>query len=263
MIYLADINHKITKEYLASNSKNPFAVRVKGLLNAYGNYPALYDFWYQSDDNKNITAYIIKYGGEFIVDIPCNSNIHLFNEIIDLCKMAGGICIMCKKITFCNISNAETGIVMKLDYFKNGCEILTNFTLKKDVDLVDYYKVLQENNSDNFIVPKFEDFYVDLHHRLRKNSARILGLYNKAELISCCTATAVHNSSAVIAGVVTLPAHKGRGYGTITVTEMCKYLISEGINNIYLQRNINENYSFYKRIGFEDISEFQQITLSK
>lgn len=261
MIYLADIDHEVTKKYIGSASENPFAVRVKGLLNAYGNYPALYNFWYQTDCKNNITAYIIRYGGEFIADISYDSNIHQINEIIDLCKMAGGICIMCRKTDFCDMPYSETGVVMKLRYLKTKCDKLTEFKFSKDVNLADYYKVLQANNSHNFTIPSFEDFYVDLHHRLRKKSAIVLGMYDNCSLISCCAATAVHNSSAVIAGVVTLPAYKRQGNGTSVVTEMCNGLINEGISNIYLQRNINENYSFYKRIGFEDISEFQQISL--
>ena len=262
MIYLANINHEITQKYINSFSENPFATRVKGLLKAYGDYPNLYNFWFQNDEKNenNITAYIIRYGGEFIVDLSLNLNFEQFNEIIDMCKMAGGTCIMCRKTDFCDITNSETGIVMKLDRLKINNK-LNKFIFTEDVNLTDYYKTLQENNSDKFTVPNFEDFYVDLHHRLRKQSAKILGLYDNSKLISCCTATAVHNSSAVLAGVATLPDYKGQGYGTAVVTEMCYRLINKDIINIFLQRNSNENYSFYNKIGFEDISEFQQINL--
>ena len=263
MIYLVDINHKVTKEYINSFSENLFAVRVKGLLKAYGDYPNLYNFWFQNDEKNenNITAYIIRYGGEFIADISDDISTEQFSEIIDMCKMAGGTCIMCKKTHFCNITTSETGIVMKLDKLKTNTDKLIKFTFSEDVNLTDYYKVLQKNSSDNFKVPNFEDFYVDLHHRLRKQSAKILGLYDNSKLISCCTATAVHNSSAVLAGVATLPDYKGQGYGTAIVTEMCYHLINKDIINIFLQRNSNENYSFYNKIGFENISEFQQINL--
>lgn len=263
MIYLTDINHEITKKYMNSFSENPFATRVKGLLKAYGDYPNLYNFWFQKDekDENNIIAYIIRYGGEFIIDLSLNVNFEQFNEIIDMCKMAGGTCIMCRKTDFCDIADFETGIVMKLDRLKINTNKLSKFTFREDVNLTEYYKVLQENNSDKFTAPDFEDFYVDLHHRLRKQSAKILGLYDNSKLVSCCTATAVHNFSAVLAGVATLPYYKGKGYGTAIVAEMCYRLINKDINNIFLQRNSNENYSFYNKIGFTDISEFQQINL--
>lgn len=254
MIYLADYSSDIIQNYISQDSKNPFATRVKGLLNAYGEYNNLCDVWYQLTD-ENITAYIVRYGGEFIADIYSNAD---FEEILNMCRIAGGNVLLCKKVNM----GGMVGDVMRLKELHNcKSEIQNDFEFSEDVNLYDYYELLKANKSESFIVPEFEDFYVELNHRLRKNTAYILGLYKESKLVSCCVATAVDKSSAVIAGVATLPQYKKQGYGTAVVTKLCQRLTYKNITDIFLQRDKNENLSFYKNIGFENISEFEQILI--
>lgn len=251
MIFLSNINDKIISEYVNLASDNLFAVRVKGLLKAYGNYPHLCDVWYQHNEKK-ITAYIVRYGGDFIADIYNDADI---NEIVDLCKMAGGTKLLCKKLNL----KSETGIIMKLSsiLIQNN----SDYSFSEDVNLQEYYGILKANQSSTFTVPNFEDFYVDLNHRLRKQAAKIIGCYQDGILVSCCVATAVCGASAVLAGVAALPNFRNKGYGTAIVVQMCKNLLSHDVQNIYLQRDKNENYNFYHAIGFKDIGEFCQINL--
>ncbi len=254
MIYLADYKNEIIQNYILQASKNPFATRVKGLLNAYGEYNGLCDVWYQLIDD-DITAYIVRYGGEFIADIQNRAD---FEEIINMCRIAGGTVLLCKRIN----KGAIVGDVMKLfDIKSNNAQPCCDYTFSDNVNLYEYYDILKANKSESFAVPEFEDFYVDLNHRLRKNTAYIIGLYNNGKLISCSVATALDNTSAVIAGVATLPQYKKQGYGTAVVAELCKQLTYKSITDIFLQRDKNENLNFYKNIGFENISEFEQVLL--
>lgn len=254
MIYLADYSDKIIQSYIQKESKNPFATRVKGLLNAYGEYNGLCDVWYQLTD-EIVTAYIVRYGGEFIADIHSGAD---FEEIINMCRIAGGSVLLCENMNM----GGMVGDVMKLKTLNNIVSSLDNsLEFSENVNLYDYYDVLKANQSKTFIVPKFDDFYVDLNHRLRKNTAYILGLYKNNKLVSCCVATAVDKNSAVIAGVVTLPQYKKLGFGTAVVTELCKRLQHKNISYIFLQRDKNENLNFYKKIGFENVSEFEQILI--
>lgn len=252
MIYLSDINSAIAQKYLSELSTNPFSTRVKSLLLAYGSYPNLLDFWYQTDNNIT-TAYIVRYGGEFIADILPQADV---KELINFCKMSGGMVLMCKNIDY----GDDSGIVMKLENLSN---ITTKIEATENISLDDCYEILLQNKSDTFPVPSYEDYYVDLNHRLRKNTAVVLGAFADNSLVSCCFATAVDSNSAVLSSVATLPRYKSQGYGTAVVTAMCKKLIDNGKNTIFLQRAINENYSFYNKIGFEDFSVFEQILLTQ
>lgn len=254
MIYLTSYSNEIIKQYISKKSKNPFATRVKGLLNAYGEYNGLCDVWYQLI-NDEVTAYIVRYGGEFIADIYSGAD---FEEIINMCSIAGGNILLCKKMNTAGM----IGDIMRLESLNNYENTLDNsYELSENVNLYEYYDILKANQSQSFAVPEFEDFYVDLNHRLRKNSAYVLGLYKNNKLISCCVATAVDKSSAVIAGVATLPQYKKQGYGTAVVTEFCQRLTDKNITDIFIHRDKNENLSFYKKIGFENISEFEQILI--
>ncbi len=251
MIYLSDISSTIAEKYLLEKSKNPFSTRVKSLLTAYGQYARLLDFWYQTNESNNTTAYIVRYGGEFIADILPKADV---NEIIDFCKMAGGTVLMCKDIQHSN----NKGIVMKLDKLAD-CNI--ELDISDNVDLNDYYQILRQNASKSFPLPDYEDYYVDLNHRLRKNTAVILGIYLNSKLVSCCVSTAVDNNSAVLSGVATLHSYKKQGYGSAVVFAVCKKLICNGKDTIFIQRAVDENYDFYKKIGFKNFSYFEQINL--
>jgi len=250
MIILSGINDPVIREYLKSDSCNLYAVRIKSLLKSYGGYPQLIDVWYQK--NTAVTAYIVRYGGEFVADILSNAGT---DEIIDLCRMAGGTALLCKPI----FNSGELGIIMQLKSVRQS--EINQYSFSDSVSLYDYYDILKANKSSTFTVPCFEDFYADLNHRLRKHSAKMLGCCIQDKLVSCAAATAVYGNSAVIAGVATLPGYKKTGYGTAVVAELCNRLLKENINRIYLQRGINENYKFYHNIGFEDIKKFQQIKL--
>ncbi|MEE1281627.1 MAG: hypothetical protein UHK60_05150, partial [Acutalibacteraceae bacterium] len=152
MIYLADYSNEIIKEYISQKSKNPFATRVKGLLNAYGEYNGLCDVWYQLINNA-VTAYIVRYGGEFIVDIYSGAD---FEEIINMCSIAGGNVLLCKKMNM----GGMFGDVMRLEKLQS---FENSFEFSENVNLYDYYDILKANQSQSFIVPEFDDFYVDLN----------------------------------------------------------------------------------------------------
>ncbi|MEE0264245.1 MAG: GNAT family N-acetyltransferase [Acutalibacteraceae bacterium] len=254
MIYLAEYKSDIIQNYIMQASENPFATRVKGLLNAYGEYNGLCDVWYQLIDDR-ITAYVVRYGGEFIADIQSGAD---FEEIINMCRIAGGTALLCKRINM----GGMVGDVMKLtDIKSDNTQPCGDYTFSDNVNLYEYYDILKANKSESFAVPEFEDFYVDLNHRLRKNTAYAVGLYSNEKLICCCVATALDKTSAVIAGVATLPQYKKRGYGTAVVTQLCRQLTNKNITDIFLQRDKNENLKFYKNIGFENISEFEQVLI--
>ena len=250
MITLVGTENEIVQQYMHSPAKTVFAVRIQSLIRAYGKYHNLLDIWYQNDNNK-ITAYLLKYGSEMIADIIAECGI---DELINFCRMAGAKVLLCKDIS----AGGYRGKVMQLKSLQNN-----NYDDKilQKVDLREYYHLLKSNQSEKFVVPDFEDFYVDLHHRLRKGCAEITGVYFQEKLVSGCIASAISGNSAIISAVSTLPEYKRQGFGTKAVYGLCQSLKNKGVDNIYLQRDKNENEKFYRNLGFEDISEFVQLTL--
>ena len=250
MITLVHTENEIVQQYLQLSAENIFAVRIQSLMIAYGKYDNLLDIWYQNDNNK-ITAYLLKYGNEIIADVREDCDIA---ELLHFCRMTGAKVLLCKPLAI----QGYIGMIMKLTSLRSH---EYDDKVLQEVDLQEYYHLLKSNQSEKFVVPDFENFYVDLHHRLRKGCAEITGVYSDKRLVSGCIASAISGNSAIISAVVTLPEYRRQGFGTTAVYELCKYLNSKGIENIYLQRDKNENEKFYHNLGFEDISEFMQIML--
>lgn len=251
MIYLSNTDDPVIRKYMSEECSNVFAVRVKSLIKAYGRYDGIIDIWYQKNEADSVSAYIVKYSGEFIADI---SDFADKDEITDMCCMAGGAVLMCRAEN----ENQCSGVVMKLEKnteFSCLCNAVDNVSLR------DYYILIESRNSDGFSVQDFESFYVDLNHRIRKDCAKVKGIYKDGTLISCCAAVAIYGNSAVIAGVATRREYEKRGFASYAVSELCKTLAESSIFNIYLQRHKDRNYNFYNKIGFEDTDFFRQILL--
>lgn len=256
MITLSDINDKIIADYLAEQSYSLYSVRIKALLKAYGGYKGLIDVWYQIKDN--VTAYIVRYGGEFIADLLPGADVE---EIINLCKMAGGTALLCSPVY--NEYNSILGAVMSVNppLLHSGSFCSADYSFTPEVNPTDYYSLLLQCNGAEFKAVSYEDFVADLSHRMRKDTAVLMGCYLDSRLISCAAATAVYKGGAVIAGVATLPSYRKKGLATAVVTLLCKKLFRNGVEKIYLQRDKNKNYSLYNNIGFENIGDFQQVEL--
>lgn len=253
MIYLSNINDPVIKKYMSEECHDVFSVRVKSLIKAYGGYERLIDIWYQKNRFDNVIAYIVKYSGEFIADI---SDLADTEEITDMCSLAGGTVLLRKAES----ENFCSGIVMKLEKLTyTAC----NYKAADDVRLKDYYALLESRSNSGFSVNKFEDFYVDLNHRIRKGCAQVKGTYENNMLVSCCAASAIYGNSAVIAGVATKREFEKRGLASYLVSDLCKTLESRGIYNIYLQRHKDKNYNFYNKIGFKDTGLFYQVNLKR
>ena len=250
MIRLVGTENKIIQQYIHSQAENIFAVKIHSLIKAYGQYENLLDIWYQNDNNK-VTAYLLKYGSEMIADIVAECDI---TELLNFCRMTGAKAVLCKKIS----ADGNLGTVMKLKCLRNN---EYGYEVSQKVDLREYYRLLKSNQSEKFVVPDFEDFYVDLHHRLRKGCAKITGVYFQQKLVSGCIASAISGNSAIISAVSTLPEYKRQGFGTKAVYELCRSLQNKSVDDIYLQRDKNENEKFYHNSGFENIAEFMQIVL--
>lgn len=256
MITLSDINDTVIADYLAEQSCSLYSTRIKALLKAYGSYNGLIDVWYQKEDS--VTAYIVRYGGEFVADVLPGADVE---EIVNLCKLVGGTALLCRPVY-----GKDTGILgavmcanASLLCSESFCGADYSFTF--DVNLSDYYSLLSQCNGDDFKAILYEDFVADISHRIRKNTARLLGCYFENKLVSCAAATAVYKSGAVVAGVATLQNYRRKGLATAVVTRLCESLFDSGVENIYLQRDKNKNYRLYSNIGFNDVGTFQQIEL--
>lgn len=248
MIKFVNKDDILWQKYIASAIYNPFSTRIKSLYAAYGTYPKLCDFWYQTSDNKKITSTISKYGGKIIAYITDTSDLP---ELSDFIKAVYGSVLLCdNKYTLSINCDKITGSVME-------CSVLKKYDCTKrvisDVLLNEYYSLL--NESMNYM-PDFESFYTDLNHKIRHNVNKIWGITD-GKLLSACTAVAMDNSTAVLGGVAVLPEYRGMGYGSNLVYQAVSALLADK-KYVYLYREQNKNKNFYSRLGFTDIGQWAE-----
>ncbi len=84
-----------------------------------------------------------------------------------------------------------------------------------------------------------------------------VGLIVDGELVSIAGKVRDTGSAASIAGVYTLPQHRGRGYAGKVTAALCDHLRSEGKRTICLFVDLANPFSqrCYKNIGFASVSE--------
>ena len=115
-----------------------------------------------------------------------------------------------------------------------------------------------QNRVDNVIpTPIFDDFYVDVNHKLRHNATRMYGVYDGTKLVAMAMTVAESNNGAVLGAVSCHPDYRKHGYGSTVVKYISNRLIAEN-KTVYLHRAKNANQSFYNNLGFEQCGSWQE-----
>lgn len=88
------------------------------------------------------------------------------------------------------------------------------------------------------------------------NNSFAYGVYAEEDgaYVSCAIAPYASEKTAVIAGVYTDEAYRGKGYATQCVKALLNKLKNNGVDNTYLWCE-HKNINFYKNIGFEMCGE--------
>lgn len=108
-------------------------------------------------------------------------------------------------------------------------------------------------------LPSWEDWYVDVSHRLRHGCCRIAGVLEENEWAAVAMTTAECGPAAVIGGVATRPASRGRGYARRCVMSVAEALQKDG-KAVWLSPKNEMAHTLYTRWGFEDAGEWAAIT---
>lgn len=234
---------------LAEN--NPFACRIISLYNSYKPELAFVDYWLEINEEGLCCSAIARNGTAFILCITNKSDI---DEISSFMRVAGASNVIC---------DAE----YKLDLFGMRCStgsILMKNTLYDDFDdIVDIrepdiksaYQLLMRCSNESFTPPAFDDFYVDVNHKLRHKTMRMCGIYFDDMLCSVGMTVAESDDGAVLGAIACDPDLRKQGYGSYVVKYLTNMLLSEN-KTVYLHRAENENVSFYNNLGFEEIGKW-------
>lgn len=244
MIKIADECFNIEKYINDLSASDPFGCRIKSLYNTYNQTLPFVDFWVEIREDKCVSL-VARLESVFILRLTADSDIE---EISSFLRVSGASSIICdgKYELDVNLSRSDGPILVRN----------ASFELSEKFDVItpsvkDVYFVIDKCRSDNFTVPSYEDFALDVTHKLNSKAVRMYGISNGIVLQACVMTLAESEDCAVLGALAVLPNFRTCGFGSYLIKYITNKLISEN-KSVYLHRAKTENMEFYKKSGFEE-----------
>ena len=231
---------------------DPFACRIISLYNSYSPELAFVDYWLTCDENGVCTGAIARNGSNFILLLTDKSDL---GEISSFMRVAGASAVLMNgRYTLDFAGNSTEGVVMKttapIDMPEREGEIVSP-------EIKDAYDLIVKCAGEGFLPPVFEDFYVDVNHKLRHGAMRLCGLEVDGKLAAVAMTVAESPEGVVLGAVACDPEYRRRGCGSTIVSDIVNGVIAEN-KTVYLHRAKNANAGFYARLGFEDCGSWRE-----
>ncbi len=223
---------------------DPFACRIISLYNSYSPDLVFVDYWLLQNDDEEYTGAIARNGSNFILFLTEKSDI---DEIGAFIRISGASAVLCEGGYDLDFFDRITeGVVMKIT---RPIDIEVEEKIIEP-DIRSAYDLIVKCADDNFTPPEFEDFYVDVNHKLRHNAIRLYGMCDGETLAAIARTVAESGDGAVLGAVACHPDYRRSGYGSKIVSFLTNTLIAEG-KAVYLHRAQNANAAFYQKLGFD------------
>ena len=231
---------------------NPFACRILSLYSAYRPDLAFVDYWMLADAHGVCNGAIARNGSNFILLLTDDSDL---DEVSSFMRVAGATGILLDgRYRLAFPGNESTGIVMKIDApieYANASEC---FIIP---DIKPVYELIAQCAGEDFAPPAFEDFYVDVNHKLRHGAMRMTGLTDNGSLAAVAMTVAESDSGAVLGAVACAPEFRRNGYASAVVRHIVNELINEN-KTVFLHRARHVNAAFYEKLGFADCGSWRE-----
>lgn len=224
---------------------DPFAIKLKALYKAYGT-DTDFLYFYKITDLSFEKALICRMNGVVTVsafDEYDNAELYCF------CKFFG-----------CTLEgrnlDAEENITMEcgnIISFRNvDCESEPCL-----MDIKSAYDVMLSADSSSVTLPMYDDFYVDMSHRIRHGISLIYGTYEENQPIGAVLVSHICDDSSLISGVALKKEYRGKGLGKQIVMSV---VASENKNGrtVYLMC-IDELTDFYLKCGGKICGKFKRL----
>lgn len=249
MIKICDKDFSI-ESYLNSLSvNNPFGCRIKALYYTYDYSLAFVDFWAQLVDNT-VTALIARMESTFILRLTDDADLE---EVSAFMRVSGAENIICdgKYKLDCGMEKVSGPVFMSENIMlcENSFKVFTPH-------IKDVYNLISKCRGENFAVPSYESFALDVAHKLNKNTLRIYGL-GESKLVCCIMTLAETDNGAVLGALATDPDYRRKGYGAFLIRYINNRLVREE-KKVFLHRAPDENVEFYNKLGFKEFGEWSE-----
>ena len=221
-------------------AENIYACKIACLLESYGLKYDFAEFWVQYENEMPVTA-VSKFYGDMTVYATAYTN---FDELKEFLKVTGFASVLCEREIF---TDSYSGTIMEKMSANQACKAEINPNLNE------VYRLLESCKSDTFEVPSYEDFILDMSHKIRHETALCVGIREGEKLVAAAMTVAQSKTCAVIGAVATDKDYRYSGYGSQCVKALCHLLDGK---EIFIMRDESENEDFYKSMGFENKGKF-------
>lgn len=258
MIVSANETENFVQKINSVSSKDAFACRIISLYNSYSPNLAFVDYWLVLNDSNQTTGAIARSGTNFILFLTDSSCV---DEVSAFMRVAGASTVLCSdsfKLDLFGAKSTTGAVLVRNDFYD---EISSDLVFREpDIKLA--FDLIVSCADDNFSPPPFDDFYVDVNHKLRHKTMRMFGLFDKDELVSVAMTVAESPQGAVLGAVSCSPNYRRLGYGSEIVKYICNSLISEG-KSVFLHRAENANFAFYENLGFCETDKWREYSFER
>ena len=235
---------------LADN--DPFACRIVSLFRCYPPQLVFVDYWLIRDEESGeVTGAIARNGSNFILLMTDRTDLE---ETASFMRVAGAEGIICNGKYELDLGRPSvTGPVLvctEPTANDDGCELITP-------DIRDAYDLIVRSADERFRPPVFEDFYVDVNHKLRHNAMSLCGVEEGGTPVAIAMTVAESDDGAVLGAVACLPEYRKRGFGSKVVGSLTARLLSQN-KRVYLHRAQNANAAFYEKLGFTECGTWRE-----
>ncbi len=253
MIISANETNDFVSSINSISKLDPFACRIISLYNSYNPDLAFVDYWMTADENGSCNGAIARNGSDFILFLTDESDLEEISSFMRVAGASGAICDGKYKLDIFGGKSVTGSILVKNTPFENIDDNLNIIV----PDIKSAYELIVSCEDENFRPPVFENFYVDINHKLRHNAMRMYGVAEDDTLVAIAMTVAESESGAVLGAVACSPDYRSHGYGSGIVKYISNILIKEN-KAVFLHRAKNANVSFYNNLGFEEIGKWRE-----
>lgn len=247
------------------------AVKISAYLAAYGTDCPYFNIWVCD----GLKAVIARLDCAFFLHLPYGESGVDFDEIAAFLRLhpcfgsiAGSTSAVMPLLPFLDGKKFEPAHLMRLKTAdslpaSDATEINKGYEgIYKTIISADHLQLGSTHGSTEFrggLTDDFASWYTDISYRVRHGCARAFALYKDKLPVSVCIVGAETAKCALLTAVSTLPDYMHRGYGSQVVAAACRTLLEVG--KIPLLECGEKALSFYKRLGFAEISKTAQIII--
>lgn len=210
-------------------------VKLQTLAISYGLDKSFCTFWAQENENSEIIAVI----GKFCSAVTVSAKQCDEKELVEFIKCIGFSELICPSALaryFEGFSEQYINCVEKAVYPSD--RVPENFSLD---DYLKMYSILTESSNEAIRIGKFDDWYVDISHRIRhKGAAAVLSEYG-------CGICLLSKDATIINGIAVSEKDRGKGWGK----EILLNLENIGNSKISMAFCLDSELPFYLTCGYK------------